>query len=216
MTSDNGGSDAGGARLTSRIWVTFSFTPAGAAVPEATGSGAPLARDVYVVEEVVTVRGAGLAGVGKGWTATRVEARIEAAVTDAPVSLVGTTQHLLYTDGEQQAELARISRTAPGEVVVLIPISKSEAWWALPQDQRRRHFHRVPGHVGAGYASRIARRLYHARYLPGSSWDFLTYFEMQPQDAGAFRQLLGELRDPEKNNEWAFVEREVEVWMRRT
>src|SRR5436189_125261 len=70
-----------------------------------------------------------------------------------------------------------------------------------------------PGHVelGARHARTIFRRLYQARYQPGSEWDFLTYFEFSEADAGAFRALLAALRDPALNPEWAFVERETEI-----
>jgi hypothetical protein len=101
----------------------------------------------------------------------------------------------------------------------MIPIRKSAAWWALGQDERQAHFTpgRRPGHtaLGRGFAGRIYRRLYHARYLPGSSWDFLTYFEFPEAESGTFRELLALLRDPEQNPEWSYVEREHELWLRK-
>ena len=59
------------------------------------------------------------------------------------------------------------------------------------------------------------RRLYHARYLPGSEWDFLTYFEFTEKRAQQFRELVAALRDVKKNPEWKFVNREVEIWMKK-
>lgn len=35
-------------------------------------------------------------------------------------------------------------------------------------------------------------------------------------DAAAFAELLATLRDAEQNPEWAFVERELEIWMTKT
>ncbi|MGR8931848.1 MAG: chlorite dismutase family protein, partial [Gammaproteobacteria bacterium] len=70
---------------------------------------------------------------------------------------------------------------------MLIPIAKSEAWWSLPQDKRGEHFRTSPGYrghtaIGADFAARIFRRLYHARGLPGYEWDFLTYFDFDEDD----------------------------------
>lgn len=177
----------------------------------------------YTVEDVVTVRGAPLGEVRPGWTVTRTEGRMGVPpVVDGP-ALIGSTQHLGYTSDEQQAELARTSNPGSGPIVVLIPIRKSEAWWAQPQDRRQAHFrphgsdgrHRGHTAIGAAYAARIFRRLYHARYLPGSEWDFITYFEMEERHVPDFRALLAELRDPDSNPEWTFVDREIELWMRR-
>jgi hypothetical protein len=213
------------ARLGTRIWGTFGFSPARPA------DGAE-AADHYRVDAVVAVRGDGIAAIASGWHMTRT-ARPDDGIdvnVDGAFSLTGTTQQLLYTDGAQQAELARVSHTGagngPGTVAVLIPITKSEAWWALPLEARAAPFRvdasaakptTVPGHtaIGAGYANRIFRRLYHARYLPGASWDFLTYFEMRREDVPAFRELLGKLRDPALNPEWTHVAREVEIWTTR-
>ncbi len=63
------------------------------------------------------------------------------------------------------------------------------------------------------YASRIYRKLYHARSVSGLQWDVLTYFEFPTERTQDFEALLRELRDPETNLEWAFVERETEIWL---
>jgi chlorite dismutase len=166
---------------------------------------------------VVDVRGPGLPDVAPGWHMTRIEGRVPVPTAGAAHALFATTQHLGYTSAQQQAHLARISHPGPGKVVVMIPLTKSEAWWALPQDQRQQHFAAARGHtaIGTTYADRIFRRLYHARYLPDSDWDFVTYFELHPDHVPDFRRLLAELRDPVRNPEWAYVEREVEIWMHR-
>ncbi|MGC4089202.1 MAG: hypothetical protein QM756_15220 [Polyangiaceae bacterium] len=69
--------------------------------------------------------------------------------------------------------------------------------------------------MGADYAARIFRRLYHARWLPDSAWDFLTYFEFPETERAAFVELLAKLRDPRSNPEWEFVDAEIECWMKK-
>jgi chlorite dismutase len=95
----------------------------------------------------------------------------------------------------------------------LIPIRKSDAWWELAQDERRAIFEGRSAHIAIGsrYLPAIARRLYHGRDL-GEPFNFLTWFEFSPQDAGAFDDLVGRLRETE---EWRHVAREVEVRLSR-
>jgi hypothetical protein len=161
-----------------------------------------------------------VAGVEPGATVVRVEALGPRPALGRAFQAVGVVQHVLYTDADRRKELAAISAGERGPRAVLIPIAKNDAWWALAQDERDRFFRRAPdrpGHVeiGAHHARSIFRRLYQARYQPGSEWDFLTYFELTDDDAGAFRELLASLRDPGLNPEWGFVERETEIWMTR-
>src|SRR5258707_1110815 len=63
----------------------------------------------------------------------------------------------------------------------LIPIRKTDAWWKLSQDQRRRIFEETSHHIAVGleYLPAVARRLYHAKDL-GEPFDFLTWFEFAP------------------------------------
>ena len=109
----------------------------------------------------------------------------------------------------QQAELGRLEATR----AALIPIKKSTAWWELAQDERRAIFEERSHHVTIGlkYVARIARRLYHG-YDLGEPFDFLTWFEYAPEDAGAFEELVGSLRGTE---EWTYVEREVDIRLAR-
>lgn len=95
----------------------------------------------------------------------------------------------------------------------LIPILKSDEWWALPQDERRAIFEERSRHIAVGldYIPAIARRLYHCRDL-GSAWDFLTWFEFAVHDRPAFDDLVGKLRDTE---EWQYVAREVDIRVHR-
>ena len=97
----------------------------------------------------------------------------------------------------------------------LIPIRKNAAWWALTQDERRHVFEAQSRHIAIGlrYLPAIARRLHHCRDLgPDEPFDFLTWFEYAPADAGAFEDLVGQLR---ASPEWRFVEREVDVRLSR-
>ena len=180
-------------------------------------SGAGVLRTDYDLEAVLPIRGAAAGGVEPGQAWSRVERPGSPARPDAP--FIGVSQHVVYTDSATRAELGLVSRASTGPLAVLIPICKSAAWWALAQEERQAYFSRGshPGHTALGrpFAARIYRRLYHARYLPGSSWDFLTYFEFPESEAQTFRELLAVLRDPEQNPEWAFVERELEIWMRK-
>jgi hypothetical protein len=105
----------------------------------------------------------------------------------------------------QQADLGRLEATR----AALLTIKKSTAWWELAQDERRAIFEERSHHISIGlqYVTRIARRLYHC-YDLGEPFDFLTWFEITPDDAGAFEDLVGSLSDTE---EWSYVEREVDI-----
>lgn len=97
----------------------------------------------------------------------------------------------------------------------LIPIRKTPAWWALPQDERREIFEAQSRHIAIGlkYLPAIARRLHHCRDLgPDEPFDFLTWFEYAPSDGAAFAELLAELR---ASPEWAYVDREVDLRLTR-
>jgi hypothetical protein len=171
----------------------------------------------YELERIGAVRGPLPTGIEVGRRLWRVEAAGRLPVPDAP--FIGATSHLLYTDSATRGELARISSPESGPVAVLIPIRKSAEWWALAREQRQALVMEGAPHghlaIGQRYAARIYRRLYQARYLPGSEWDFLTYFEFPRHETQAFEELLAALRDTAINPEWAFVDRETELWMTR-
>jgi chlorite dismutase len=105
----------------------------------------------------------------------------------------------------KQESLGRLESTR----AALIPITKSGAWWELPQDERRQIFEDSSRHVAIGleYVPAVARRLHHGRDL-GEPFDFLTWFEFAPNDAEAFEQLVGRLRE---TAEWDYVEREIDI-----
>ena len=123
----------------------------------------------------------------------------------------GVTSYERYTTRQERDLLA--GRPAPlgrpdSTVAVLVPVLKSDAWWALAQDERRNVIERSR-HIPLGLAAlpAVARRLYHCRDL-GEPFDFLTWFELAPRHAPLFDELLAALR---ASPEWTWVEREVEV-----
>jgi len=126
--------------------------------------------------------------------------------------LRGVTSNERYVTRAEHDELAdrQESLGRPDATrAALIPIKKSEAWWDLAQDQRRRIFEESSLHVtiGLDYLPGVARRLHHSRDL-GEPFDFLTWFEYAPQHAAVFEELVGRLRATE---EWSFVEREIDI-----
>jgi hypothetical protein len=196
------------------VWAQFFSVEAGVIVEAPPGGRVTR----YRVEAVHARAGAVVRGLDVGASVVRVEAPGPLSPPFATFLATGVVQHVLYTDADTRRALAAISAGERGPRAVLIPIAKSDAWWALAQDERDRFFRRAPerpGHIeiGTRYAPAIFRRLYQARFQPGSQWDFLTYFEMTDADVDAFRRMLAELRDPALNPEWAFVERECEIWL---
>lgn len=130
--------------------------------------------------------------------------------------LRGVTGHARYVERAEKTELDALSpalNRPEATCAALIPIRKSADWWSLAQDERRAIFEQRSRHIADSmkYLPRIARRLYQAREL-GEHFDFLTWFEFAPEHAGAFDELLAMLRSRE---EWRFVEREVEIRLRR-
>src|SRR5215831_17730110 len=130
--------------------------------------------------------------------------------------LRGVTSNERYVTRREHDELAARQQPLgrPGSArAALIPIKKSEAWWSLAQDERRRIFEESSAHVASGleYLPAVARRLHHGRDL-GEPFDFLTWFEFAPEDAARFEELVRRLRETE---EWSYVEREVDVRLAR-
>lgn len=131
---------------------------------------------------------------------------------EAPLwTLTGFTSNLRYTTAPERLKLD--TRSAPlgrseARMAALIPIRKSAAWWAMAQDERRAVYERS-GHtpIGLGYLPGIARRLHHCRDL-GEPFDFLTWFEFEPELEGEFDDLLARLRITE---EWRYIDREIDI-----
>jgi hypothetical protein len=130
--------------------------------------------------------------------------------------LQGVTSHQRYVTKEEKEELAArqegLGRPTSTRAA-LIPITKSEKWWELSQDQRRAIFEDQSRHVSGTlkYLPAIARRLHHSRDL-GGPFDFLTWFEFAPEQESFFNELVAMLRGTE---EWNYVTREVDIRLSR-
>ncbi len=166
---------------------------------------------VWRIDAIRPLAGASLPG------AARLEIRDGvASPPDATWALRAVSGHARYVERSEKAELDRLSPPlgrSEATCAALIPIRKSDAWWALPQDERRAIFEARSQHIAGSmpYLPRVARRLFHAREL-GGPFDFLTWFEFAPEHAPAFDELLAFLRSRE---EWQYVEREVELRLSR-
>jgi hypothetical protein len=174
--------------------------------------------DRYRVEAVRTLRGAPLTGVAPGTSLLRLESTHELPAGDGDI--IGVTQELLYTRAAERAALATTAPPGPDALCVLIPITKSEAWWQLALDERDALFRgggTRAGHVALGLplARTLLRKLYHGRPFSGAGWDLLAYLECAPAERQQLEALLAGLRDPEQNPEWNHVERETEIWLKR-
>jgi len=168
------------------------------------------AAGLWRVERQEVVRGDGLPLV------ERLDVQPGHAAVTGAWSLRGVAGHVRYVERREKEHLDPVSPAlarSEANLAAFIPIRKSAAWWALPQDERRAILEQRSRHISdtLKYLPRIARRLYHAREL-GESFDFLTWFEFAPEHASAFDELVEMLRSRE---EWTFVEREVELRLSR-
>jgi len=182
----------------------------------------------FMAPPLLVTFAAGLSGV---WRIDRIEAVIGSGLPPAerlavlegggdpgPTTWVlrGVTSNTRYTQRQEldtlvarQEALGRSHATR----AALLPIRKTDAWWALAQDERRAIFEDRSRHIGVGleYLPAVARRLHHCRDL-GEPFDFLTWFEYAPEAAGAFEELVQRLRQTE---EWRYVDREVDIRLTR-
>jgi hypothetical protein len=130
--------------------------------------------------------------------------------------LRGVISNERYVNHAERQELRAVQEGLGREgstLAALIPIRKSDAWWALAQDERRAILEEQSRHIRMGmkYLPAVARRLHHSRDL-GEPFDFLTWFEYAPADAEAFEELVALLR---RTEEWKFVVREVDIRLAR-
>jgi chlorite dismutase len=166
------------------------------------------------VERLDPVAGAPLEPVPK---LEVIEGAAAAALGRSPVWVLrGVTSNERYVSRSEHDALVAKQEALGREDstrAALIPITKADAWWELPQDERRRIFEESSLHVATGldYLPAIARRLHHGRDL-GEPFDFLTWFEFAPEDADAFEDLVRRLRETE---EWTYVEREIDIRLAR-
>ena len=162
-----------------------------------------------------------VAVIGKGLPNARAVAIDEVAVTVAPERgaawwLRGTTSNHRYAERAESDALAKVQPPLgrhEATRAALIPMRKTDAWWALAQDERRRIFETDSHHIALGlkYLPAIARRLHHGREL-GEPFDFLAWFEFAPENEALFDEVLAAMRATE---EWKYVEREVEIRLER-
>lgn len=157
--------------------------------------------------------------IGDGLPPAQRLAIIEGASAALPIcqwALCGVTSNTRYATRSEVNELVArqesLGRTQATRAA-LIPIRKTEAWWALAQDERRAIFEERSRHtaIGLEYLPAIARRLHHGREL-GEPFDFLTWFEYAPEHSKAFEDMVRRLRASE---EWRFVDREVDIRLAR-
>jgi chlorite dismutase len=165
---------------------------------------------VYRISRMETVTGTALAPVA---ALTPYPTHLLAA--DVPESawiLRGTATQVRYVERAEQERL-RAVQPALGRPecthAALIPIRKNDAWWELPQDERRAIFETRSRHIASAmkYLPAVARRLHHSREM-GEPFDFLTWFEYAPEHAEPFEELVLALRATE---EWRYVEREIDI-----
>ena len=167
------------------------------------------------------------------WRVNRINATIGDSLEDVPHikivpsstmksneglwTLKGVRSNLRYTEKSEEDKLvsiqAGLGRTEAAHAA-LIPIHKSQDWWKLAQDDRRKIFEEQSKHIRTGlkYLPAIARRLYHCKDF-NEPFDFLTWFEYAPKDSEAFEELVGELR---RTKEWEYVDREVDIRLTKT
>jgi chlorite dismutase len=138
------------------------------------------------------------------------------SVDDVSWVLRGVTSNERYISRAEHDDLVARQEALgrPGSTrAALIPIKKSEGWWELAQDERRRVFEESSHHVAIGleYLPAVARRLHHGRDL-GEPFDFLTWFEFAPAHTAGFEELVQRLR---ATDEWTYVEREIDIRLAR-
>lgn len=201
-----------------RAWVQF-LAVRGPGDPPFVGSLVDGGLWRYQLDDVRSIRGAAPSNLAAGWRITRVESRGPMRRPACEICFEGVTEHLGYTTAEQQRTLQADAPPPGAPVAVLVLLSKNEAWWRLAQDERQRLFN--GDGAGAGHLAHAAtaprlplHRLYHARYTPGSEWDFMVLFELAEHEVPTLNHLLESMRD-RRNGEWQYVEREAELWMRQ-
>jgi Chlorite dismutase len=168
------------------------------------------AAGAWSVLRITAVRGASLQPVDRVDKGAR-------PLAGAAWTLSGMTSNLRYTNSAEKRVLdatpSILGRPAATRAA-LIPITKSTAWWALAQDERRAILEDQSRHIaiGSDYLAAVSRQLVHCRDQAGAVFDFLTWFEFSPADEPRFDELLARLR---ASPEWRFVEREVDLRLKK-
>jgi chlorite dismutase len=130
--------------------------------------------------------------------------------------LKGFKSNLRYTTRDEKNILDKtpsVLGKPENNFAALIPIKKSDEWWLLPQDERRKILQEKSHHIeiGSRYLSTISRSLYHSRDI-GEEFDFLTWFEYPESQFGRFDELVQLLR---KTEEWKYVVREIDIRLKK-
>lgn len=177
-----------------------------------TPSGAT--RNRYRVNSVEVILGPPPPLPRPGWELHRFEAATPMAA-QAPIVFQGVTGTAQYTDPKASYAAANGRPAVPAEIgpvlAVLIPLRKTASWYSLTHEERKAL---IPAHVDIGvpFIPAIHRRLFHSREH-SKDYDFLTYFEFPAADEPQFRQLCQALRNPKRNPEWAYIDRDCEIWL---
>jgi hypothetical protein len=139
-----------------------------------------------------------------------------------PYVLAGVFRLPVYT-GRAMYNFAYAHRVLqqPGPVMpnaFLVPMRKSDRWWA--KDWMQRHTYFLPRydedgamtHEGHALAAArgigcLMRRTYKHRVepAPAGGYDFVNYFECADADVATFHEVCSALRDVSRNPEWRFV-----------
>lgn len=127
-------------------------------------------------------------------------------------TLTGFTSNVRYAEKAEREKLIAVQSDLGRPLATcaaLIPIRKTDAWWNMAQDERRKIFEAQSHHTETGlkYLPAIARKLYHCRDI-GQPFDFLTWFEYAPEDSDRFEELVKSLR---ATDEWQYVDRETDI-----
>ncbi len=133
---------------------------------------------------------------------------------DAAWLFQGVATHDRYTTRQEKEDLlavqAPIGRPQATRAAFLL-MRKTDAWWALTQDERRQILEEQSHHIAIGmrYLPAVARRLLHCRdFATKQPFDFLGFLDFAPEDEPAFDAMLKELRATE---EWTYMEREIDI-----
>src|SRR5688500_5411826 len=113
------------------IWTRFFVAERGA--PVGVPAGGRVNR--YQIDAVEGRAGAAIAGLAPGMTMVRVEGPEPVPPAGGGFVAEGVVQHVAYTDADRRRALAAVSAPEGGPRAVLIPIAKSDAWWAMAQDE---------------------------------------------------------------------------------
>ena len=134
----------------------------------------------------------------------------------SPPALQGALELKYSSDDSETSGLISAWSRSPWRVALVLLFSNSAASWSTPRDGRGQTYlgwHGAPLPKHPDILTRVLRRLYRVRSVPGAEWDYLAYLEMQPEDVAHVREHLAHLRDRKQNPLRTDVVREVELWM---